>query len=85
MAQSKKCSVTMAMVLCLAMLESAFAARLPDQSAANVPANSQVEIPATPSSNLPLTIIDGRIGRQPIYNVLVGWGIAPSEVLFLTR
>ena len=85
MAQSKKCSVTMAMVLCLAMLESAFAARLPDQSAANVPANSQVETPATPSAKLPLTIIDGRIGRQPIYNVLVGWGIAPSEVLSLTQ
>ncbi len=91
MAQSKKRSVTMAMVLialiilCLAMLESAFAARLPDQSAANVPANSPIETPATPAATLPLTIIDGRIGRQPIYNILVGWGIAPSEVLSLTR
>ncbi len=78
----------MAMVLiplCLAMLESAFAVRLPAQGASGVPVTSQVESPATPACNLPLTIIDGRIGRQPIYNVLVAWGIAPSEVLSLTR
>ena len=73
------------MVLCLAMLESASAARLAGQSAAGVPADSQVEIPATPAANSPLTIIAGRIGRQPLYNVLVGRGIAPSEVLSLTR
>lgn len=76
------------MAVCLAMLESAPAARLPAQSAPGapgVPADSQVEIHATPDSKLPLTIIDGRIDRQPIYNVLVGCGIAPSEVLSLTR
>ena len=73
------------MVLCSAMLESASAARLAGQSAAGVPADSQVEIPATPAANSPLTIIAGRIGRQPLYNVLVGRGIAPSEVLSLTR
>ena len=73
------------MAVCLVMLESAPAARLPAQSAPGVPGDSQVEIPATPASKLPLTIIDGRIDRQPIYNVLVGCGIAPSEVLSLTR
>ena len=73
------------MVLCSAMLESASAARLAGQSAAGVPADSQVETPAAPAANSPLTIIDGRIGRQPLYNVLVGRGIAPSEVLSLTR
>ena len=72
-------------VLCSAMLESAAAARLAAQSAARGAENSQVESPATPPTSLPLTIIDGRIGRQPIYNVLVGWGVAPSEVLSLTR
>ena len=39
--------------------------------------------PAVPDQQL--TVIDGRIGRQPIYNVLVGCGVAPSEVLSLTR
>ncbi|CAB1059918.1 Putative tail protein (ACLAME 1) [Olavius sp. associated proteobacterium Delta 1] len=73
------------MILCLAMFDSVFAVRLPAQCDAGSPANSQVENPATPAANLPLTIIDGRIGRQPIYNVLVGCGIAPSEVLSLTR
>ena len=38
-----------------------------------------------PGSDPQLTVIDGRIGRQPIYNVLVKCGIAPSEVLSLTR
>lgn len=32
-----------------------------------------------------LTIIDGKIGRQPIYNVLVACGISPTEVLSLTQ
>ena len=73
------------MVLCSAMLESAFAARLPAQSDPGVPADSRTEIAATPAAKSSLTIIDGRIGRQPIYNVLVGWGVAPSEVLSLTR
>ena len=73
------------MVLCSAMLESAFAARLPAQSDPGVPADSRTEISATPAAKSSLTIIDGRIGRQPIYNVLVGWGVAPAEVLSLTR
>jgi hypothetical protein len=73
------------MILGSAMLESAFAARLPAQSDTGVPADSRTEISATPAANSPLTIIDGRIGRQPIYNVLIAFGIAPSEVLSLTR
>jgi len=68
-----------------AMLESVPAAPLPAQSDAGAPAGPSAEGPATPAASPPLTIIDGRIGRQPIYNVLVGCGIAPSEVLSLTR
>jgi murein DD-endopeptidase MepM/ murein hydrolase activator NlpD len=91
MLKFRKRSVIMAMVLiplvvlCSAMPESATAARLAVQRVASGADNSQVEVPATPASNLPLTIIDGLIGRQPIYNILVGCGIAPSEVLSLTR
>ena len=40
---------------------------------------------AVPNSPAQLTIIDGKIGRQPIYNVLVKCGIAPTEVLSLTQ
>ncbi len=77
--------LTCMMVLSSAILESASAARLPSQSITDVPADSRIDIPAPPAANSSLTIIDGRIGRQPIYNVLVGCGIAPSEVLSLTR
>jgi hypothetical protein len=73
------------LALCSAMLEFASAARLPAQSHPGVTADSPIEISAAPAASSPLTIIDGRIGRQPVYNVLVGWGIAPSEVLSLTR
>ncbi len=42
-------------------------------------------VEAVPLSPAQLTIIDGKIGRQPIYNVLVKRGIAPTEVLSLTQ
>lgn len=77
--------LTCMMVLSSAILESASAARLPSQSITDVPADSRIGIPASPAADSSLTIIDGRIGRQPIYNVLVGCGIAPSEVLSVTR
>ena len=73
------------MVLCSAMLKFASAARLPAQSHSGEAADSRIEISVAPAASSPLTIIDGRIGRQPVYNVLVGWGVAPSEVLSLTR
>ena len=84
-------SATMAMILipllilCLVMLDSAFAARLPGQETSAEPAASASESPAPPPTNIPLTLVDGRIGRQPIYNVLVARGVAPSEVLSLAR
>jgi len=81
-------SATMAMILmllCLVMLESAFAARLPGREPSVEPAASALESPAPPPMNIPLTLVDGRIGRQPIYNILVACGIAPSEVLSLAR
>lgn len=56
----------------------------PDDAAAS-PDISQVEYPSTPTSDIPLTVIEGKIGRQPVYNLLVACGIAPSEVLSLTR
>ncbi len=40
---------------------------------------------AAPTVFAQLTIIDGIVGRQPIYNVLVKSGIAPAEILSLTR
>jgi len=38
-----------------------------------------------PEIDVPLTIIEGTIGHQPVYNELVGHGVSPSEVLTLTR
>ena len=44
-----------------------------------------VQYPLTPASNVPLTVIDGKIGRKPFYTELVSCGVAPSEVLSLAR
>jgi len=92
MPKFRKFSVILAMGLILPMAlwtalgGTAAASRLPDQNSAAAPATpNQAVIPATTVPSSALTIIDGRIGRQPIYNVLVGWGISPSEVLSLTR
>ena len=52
---------------------------------AGAPVGFQAQYPSTPASNVPLTVIDGKIGRQPVYTELVSRGIAPSEVLSLTR
>ena len=87
----KKCSAHLVMVLLsLIMLfwatnDSAFAVSLSSGTSANVSDSHPVESvdPSAPDSQL--TIIDGRIGRNPIYNVLVACGVAPSEVLSLTR
>jgi len=45
----------------------------------------QTKFPPTVESNAPLTVIDGKIGRHPVYNELVACGVAPSEVLSLAR
>ena len=45
----------------------------------------QTQYPSTAKSKVHLTVIDGKIGRQPVYTELVSRGIAPSEVLSLTR
>ena len=44
-----------------------------------------VQYPLTPASNVPLTVIDGKIGRKPFYTELVSCGVSPSEVLSLAR
>jgi murein DD-endopeptidase MepM/ murein hydrolase activator NlpD len=88
MPKFRKSFANMAMVaiclvlLCSAMPGSAAAARTRGQNDTGGPAAG---VPAAPAAESALTIIDGRIGRQPIYNVLVACGISPSEVLSLTR
>ncbi|MCP4627701.1 MAG: M23 family metallopeptidase [bacterium] len=87
----KKYSAYMVVVLLsLVMLfwatdDSVFAFSLSSGGSANVSDSAPVESSGPPAPYSQLTIIDGRIGRQPIYNVLVACGIAPSEVLSLTR
>jgi murein DD-endopeptidase MepM/ murein hydrolase activator NlpD len=91
MSNFKKYSAHMVMVLLpLIMLfwaidDSAFAVSLSSGGSANVSDFAPVEFSGPPAPYSQLTIIDGRIGRQPIYNVLVAFGISPSEVVSLTR
>ena len=73
------------LVLCWALPETAVAVRLPTEDNVAGAGANQVVSPAIPPFELPLTVIDGKIGRQAIFNVLVAYGIAPSEVLSLTR
>lgn len=87
----KRCAAAAAalislVILCLTMPGLTHAVNSPAQSAADASDTSpQAESPATAVPDPALTAIDGRIGRQPIYNILVAFGIAPSEVLSLTR
>ena len=87
----RKCPVHVVMVLLLLVMllgvtdDSAFAVSLSTGGSASASASPRVESIGPPAPDSRLTIIDGRIGRQPIYNVLVACGIAPSEVLSLTR
>ena len=61
------------------------ASAVPLTSHWGAPVGFQAQYPSTPASSAPLTIIDGKIGRQPVYTELVSCGVAPSEVLSLTR
>jgi hypothetical protein len=68
------------------LTKPASAVRLNSQPASSAPVSFQARYSSsTPGFNLPLTVIDGKIGRQPVYTELVSRGIAPSEVLSLTR
>lgn len=86
----KRCSdlalfLILPLVSCLTMNQSALAVRSLSASASGDYANEFSSGSAAPATAAQLTIIDGKIGRQPIYNVLVNNGIAPTEVLSLTR
>ena len=72
-------------VLLPVLTKPASAARVNSQAVSSVPVSFQAGYPSTYGSNLPLTVIDGKIGRQPVYTELVSRGIAPSEVLSMTR
>jgi hypothetical protein len=87
----RKCPVTMVIVLLpLIMLlgmpdSSVLAVNLSAGGPANLPDSRRVGHVGAPEPDSRLTIIEGQIGRQPLYNILVSCGIAPSEVLSLTR
>ena len=67
------------------LTKPASAIRLTSRSVSGAPVGFQAQYPSTPASNVPLTVIAGKIGRQPVYTALVSYGVAPSEVLSLTR
>jgi hypothetical protein len=72
-------------ILFSVLTKPASAVRLNSQAVSSVPVSFQARYPSTPGSNLPLTVIDGKIGQQPVYTELVSRGVAPSDVLSLTR
>ncbi len=63
----------------------ASAVRLASQEISDASVSFQAQYPSMPAPNVPLTVIDGKISRQPVYTELVSYGVAPSEVLSLTR
>ena len=50
-----------------------------------MPVSFKANRPYTPAASVPLTVIDGKIGRQSVYTELVSCGVAPSEVLSLAQ
>ena len=86
----KRFAIPMMALIFLAILFSvltkpASAVRLNSQIVSGMPVSFQPQYPSAPASNLPLTVIDGKIGRQPVYTELVSRGVTPSDVLSLTR
>jgi murein DD-endopeptidase MepM/ murein hydrolase activator NlpD len=72
-------------ILFSGLTKPASAVRLNFQGAAGALANLKPQYSPSSVSNVPLTVIDGKIDRQPVYTELVSRGIAPSEVLSLAR
>ena len=67
------------------LTKTSFAVRLNAIGVSGAMVSLPMQYPLTPASNLPLTVIDGKIGRQPVYTELVSRGVAPAEVLSLAR
>lgn len=92
MPESKNCFAAPANVLTLLTIlylvltgpVCAFSAGPQDASAA-APETSQAESPASTDTDTALTVIDGRIARQPVYSELVARGVSPSDVLSMMR
>jgi murein DD-endopeptidase MepM/ murein hydrolase activator NlpD len=79
-----------ALLICLmvfgpAMTAPVSADPLQTQNASDPADVSQCENPETLPTPAPVTVIEGKVGRQAVYNLLVACGIAPAEVLSLTR
>jgi len=72
-------------ILFSVLTKPASAVRLNSQVVSGVPVGFQAQYPSAPAFNAPLKVIDGKIGRQPVYTELVSRGVAPSDVLSLTR
>lgn len=73
------------MILCPALTAPVSADPLPTQAPPGSTDVSQCENSTALPAAAPVTVIEGKIGRQPVYNLLVACGVAPSEVLSLTR
>ncbi len=72
-------------ILLPGLTQSAAAAQLNFPGVAGALVSLQTKYPSGPTSTALSTVIDGKIGRQPVYTELVSRGVAPSEVLSLAR
>jgi murein DD-endopeptidase MepM/ murein hydrolase activator NlpD len=72
-------------ILLPGLTQSAAAAQLNFPGVAGALVGLQTKYPSGPASTALSTVIDGKIGRQPVYTELVSRGVAPAEVLSLAR
>ena len=70
-------------ILVMAVPAGAFSLSDSDMSDATI-ASLHAFLPL-PVPEVPLTVIEGEIGRKPVYDELVDCGVTPAEVLSLTR
>jgi murein DD-endopeptidase MepM/ murein hydrolase activator NlpD len=71
--------------LFLGLTQSASATQLNFPGVSGALVSLQTKYPSGLTSTALTTVIDGKIGRQPVYTELVSRGVAPSEVLSLAR
>jgi hypothetical protein len=67
------------------LIQPAAAARFNSHGVSGSLGGSPTKYISSPASSAPVTVIDGKIGRQPVYTELVSHGVAPSEVLSVAR
>ena len=72
-------------ILSQGWVQPASGAQLDSRAVSGALVRLPTKYPSATLSATPMTVIDGKIGREPVYTELVSRGVAPSEVLSLAR